>query len=87
MSNLPGVRALHNLIGLHNPGGNALMEVRDSCYGGPLKDKPITANRSWLDLSCFALSRVIESYFASNNLSEAEMAQVQHVCKFLYPLA
>jgi len=59
-SNLPGIRGLHDFVGLHNSRQSTTMKVQESCYTGTLKDKPmkipkdkISITWSWSDLFGF----------------------------------
>ena len=59
-SNLPGIRGLHDSVGLHNSGQSTTMKVSESCYTGTLKDIPmkipkekISITWSWSDLFGF----------------------------------
>lgn len=37
-SSLPGIRELHDILALHNPGHRAVMKVREMCCTGTLVD-------------------------------------------------
>ena len=81
-SNLPGIRALHDFLALRNSGQDAVMKVRESCYGGTLKDTPMKVTRG-MSAHDIAIPGVGQSYFALGmvkTLSESKQSHLNQMC-------
>ena len=86
-SSLPGIRGLHDFLGLRNRGGDAVMKVRDKCYTGTLKATPMKI-ATGMSASDRALPGVGQSYFALGmvkQLSESKQSHLNQICANFIP--
>ena len=65
-SGLPGVRDLHDFLALRNPGHDAVLKVKETCYTGTLRDTPMKITNE----SRVALPTVNHSYHALKRVKE-----------------
>ena len=86
-TNLPGIRGIHDFLVLRNPGANAVMKVRETCYSGGLKDTPMKVVKGMTPADR-VLPGVGQSYYALGmikNLTESKQSHLNQMCKNFIP--
>ena len=78
ISNLPGIRGLHDFLALRNPGANALMKVRDNCYTGTLRDTPMKVAKG-MSPTDSVLPGDGQSYYALGMVKELSNTKQSHL--------
>ena len=87
VSNLPGIRALHDFLSLRNSGEDATMKVRDCCYAGTLVNTPMKISKE-MSSKDVAIPGVGQSYCALGmikSLSESKQTHLNQMCTNFIP--